>query len=220
VKTDTNPHEGLRVSLILTLVGGFLDAYTYLLMGGVFANAQTGNVVLLALSLLDIPKTTFFKFLLPILAFLVGVMISELVRANRSLQERSRWAVVVVAFEVVVLALVGVFAGVLFPSTVNCVISLIAGLQASSFKKVRNSPFATTMVTGNLRSATELAVQFLLKKSPGAHWQALTYLLVVGVFIAGAALGALAASTLSYASIILCCGLLAVVGLLLLRKKP
>ena len=42
-------HEMLRVGLCLAFTGGFLDAYTYLLRGGVFANAQTGNMVLMAL---------------------------------------------------------------------------------------------------------------------------------------------------------------------------
>ena len=219
MNTNTNTHEGLRVSLLLTLVGGFLDAYTYVLMGGVFANAQTGNVVLLAISLADLPKGSFLKFLLPVLSFVAGVMLSELVRANRNLQERSRWALLVIAFEIVVLALIGAFAGVLLPWTVNGTISFIAGLQYSSFKKVRNSPFATTMVTGNIRSATELAVRSFVKKDPGARRQAVVYLLVIVTFIAGASLGAITASTLKDASIFLCCGLLAAVALLLVSKK-
>ena len=40
-------HERLRVGLCLTWVGGFLEVYTFLLHGGVFANAQTGNLLLL-----------------------------------------------------------------------------------------------------------------------------------------------------------------------------
>ena len=44
-------HETFRVAAVLALVGGFLDIYTYLLRGGVFANAQTGNIVLLAANL-------------------------------------------------------------------------------------------------------------------------------------------------------------------------
>ena len=46
-------HETFRVAALLALVGGFLDAYIYILRGGVFANAQTGNMVLL-LSLIHI----------------------------------------------------------------------------------------------------------------------------------------------------------------------
>ena len=39
--------ESFAVGILLILAGGFQDAYTYIYRGGVFANAQTGNVVLL-----------------------------------------------------------------------------------------------------------------------------------------------------------------------------
>ncbi|MDT7647181.1 MAG: hypothetical protein QOC75_4181, partial [Pseudonocardiales bacterium] len=35
-----------RVGALLVTSNGFVDAYTYLAHGGVFANAQTGNVIL------------------------------------------------------------------------------------------------------------------------------------------------------------------------------
>ena len=38
--------ETFRVGALLACVGGFLDAYTFLCRGGVFANAQTGNLAL------------------------------------------------------------------------------------------------------------------------------------------------------------------------------
>ena len=38
--------DSFRIGAILAAVGGFLDAYTYLARGQVFANAQTGNIVL------------------------------------------------------------------------------------------------------------------------------------------------------------------------------
>jgi hypothetical protein len=41
--------ESLGLALLLAVVGGFLDAYTYIGRGGVFANAQTGNIVLLGI---------------------------------------------------------------------------------------------------------------------------------------------------------------------------
>ena len=45
--------ESLRIGLILAAAGGFLDAYTYISRGGVFANAQTGNIVLLGVNAAD-----------------------------------------------------------------------------------------------------------------------------------------------------------------------
>jgi Protein of unknown function (DUF1275) len=35
----------LRFAVLLTVVNSFLDAHTYLVRGGVFANVQTGNVI-------------------------------------------------------------------------------------------------------------------------------------------------------------------------------
>ena len=45
--------EAFRNSVFLTLSGGFQDAYTYIGRGKVFANAQTGNIVLLATNLCE-----------------------------------------------------------------------------------------------------------------------------------------------------------------------
>ena len=45
--------ERLFPVTLLTLSGGLQDAYTYLRRGRVFANAQTGNIVLLGQSLFN-----------------------------------------------------------------------------------------------------------------------------------------------------------------------
>ena len=36
--------ESFPIGVLLALTGGFLDAYTYVSRGGVFANAQTGSI--------------------------------------------------------------------------------------------------------------------------------------------------------------------------------
>ena len=45
--------ESLLVGLLLAFSGGLMDAYTYVFRGGVFANAQTGNLILLGINLFD-----------------------------------------------------------------------------------------------------------------------------------------------------------------------
>jgi uncharacterized membrane protein YoaK (UPF0700 family) len=47
-KTQTS--ESFRLSALLSFSGGLQDAYTYNVRGGVFANVQTGNVVLMSQS--------------------------------------------------------------------------------------------------------------------------------------------------------------------------
>lgn len=51
--THRQMSESFRLGAVLALTGGFLDAYTYLIRGGVFANAQTGNIVLLGVRLME-----------------------------------------------------------------------------------------------------------------------------------------------------------------------
>ena len=43
--------RNLTVAALLTLSGGYLDAYTYVGHGHVFANTMTGNVALLGINL-------------------------------------------------------------------------------------------------------------------------------------------------------------------------
>ena len=72
--------EALRVGLVLALAGGYLDAYTYLCRGGVFANAETRNMVLLGVKLAAGDWAGAAKYLPPIFAFFLGVLAAEAIR--------------------------------------------------------------------------------------------------------------------------------------------
>ncbi len=50
---SNQPSESLILGLFLAFVGGFLDAYTYVARDHVFANAQTGNIVLLGINIME-----------------------------------------------------------------------------------------------------------------------------------------------------------------------
>ena len=65
--------EDLPTGLLLAGAGGFLDAYTFVGRGGVFANAQTGNIVLLAVAAGERHWPAALLHVPPILAFMLGV---------------------------------------------------------------------------------------------------------------------------------------------------
>ena len=76
--------ESVRLGILLAIVGGFLDAYTFVGRGGVFANAQTGNIVLFAI---EAAKRNWGQALVhvpPILAFIAGVVVAEMIRICHS----------------------------------------------------------------------------------------------------------------------------------------
>ena len=72
--------ESFRLGAVLALAGGFLDAYTYLVRGGVFANAQTGNMVLLGIRAAEGRWAEAASYLAPIGAFALGVLVAEAVK--------------------------------------------------------------------------------------------------------------------------------------------
>ena len=72
--------ESTAFMVMLTLLSGYLNAYTYATRGGIFANMHTGNMSKLGISLAGGNFAGSWQYLAPILAALLGVMFSELVR--------------------------------------------------------------------------------------------------------------------------------------------
>ena len=75
-------YEWLEVGLCLCFIGGFLDAYTYVSRGGVFANAQTGNIVLCSAYLFDGQWRHSARYLIPVLSFLLGIFAAECIHRH------------------------------------------------------------------------------------------------------------------------------------------
>ena len=71
-KSDT-----LLLAVLLSLSGGFQDAYTYVLRGNVFANAQTGNVVFMSQRLMTGDFRGALRYFLPLVAFASGILVAE-----------------------------------------------------------------------------------------------------------------------------------------------
>jgi len=67
----------LRLAVLLTLAGGFLDAFTFVGHGGVFANAQTGNVVLLGVEAAAGRWSAAVRHVPALLAYVAGVATAE-----------------------------------------------------------------------------------------------------------------------------------------------
>src|SRR5580692_10242941 len=67
----------LGIGVLLASAGGFLDGFTYVGHGHVFANAMTGNVVLLGINCFSGSWRAALLHLPAILAFIAGVCVSQ-----------------------------------------------------------------------------------------------------------------------------------------------
>ena len=177
------------LAVFLTLAGGFQDAYSYNCRGQVFANAQTGNIVLLGQNLATGHPGRALHYLLPLLAFVLGVYLAELVRRRFQHVTRIHWRQTVLLGEIALLAVTG-----FFPQTMNVpaniLLSFACALQVNTFRKFRGLSCATTMCIGNMRAAASLLCGYHQTHDPELRRQSLHYYFVIAVFAVGAAVGA------------------------------
>ena len=99
--------DKFRSAVFIILSGGFQDAYTYCCRGGVFANAQTGNIVLMSSALFRGDWGAVVKYLVPVLSFLLGIAVAELVHVHYRRQEKIHWRQIVLIEEIILLFIVG-----------------------------------------------------------------------------------------------------------------
>ena len=83
--------ESFLTAVFLSLSGGLQDAYTYLFRGKVFANAQTGNIVLLSANIMDGRWDKVLHYLVPLCAFALGVLAAEKMREHFQAMQRLHW---------------------------------------------------------------------------------------------------------------------------------
>lgn len=202
--------ESLSVGLLLACVGGFLESYSFLCRDGVFANCQTGNMVLMAMYFAKGDMIRTVSYFIPILSFIIGVILTELVRAFCN-QSKLHWRQYILLLEVLLLAIPAFIPSGSYNIVATTLIAFSCSMQVESFRKVKGSVFATTMCTGNLRSGTYQFFQYILTKDKNELRRAGHYFAVIAVFMAGAILGAITTAHWGEPAILLACLILLLV---------
>ena len=201
--------ESLLTAAFIILSGGLQDAYTYLCRGKVFANAQTGNIVLFSSYLFDGEWGHCTRYLIPVLSFLLGIFAAECVHRHFKYMEKVHWRQLIILAEIILLFAVG-FLPQSVNTLANALVSFVCAMQVQTFRKVRGHAYASTMCIGNMRSGTEALCVYFHTRDREVLYKALTYFGVNGLFAVGAGLGALLTAHFAERGIWVSCGLLAV----------
>lgn len=201
--------EAFCTAMFLSLSGGLQDAYTYLFRGKVFANAQTGNIVLMAVHAFAGEWGRVLHYLVPLCFFALGVFAAELMHQKLQNLQRLHWRQLVVLCEIVMLFVVGFFPQE-WNLMANALVSFACAMQVQTFRKVNGYAFASTMCIGNMRSGTEALCAYFHTHEPEALRNALTYFGVIGLFALGAGLGAMLTGASAVRGIWVSCALLTV----------
>lgn len=209
------------VGLLLAFAGGYLDVYTYVCRGGVFANAQTGNMVLLAINLAEKKPEMVLKYTFPILAFMAGVLIVEIIRYRFRFNTKIHWRQIIIALELAVLWSIAFVPSGEQDDLVNLAVAFVCSMQVESFRTFeKSSSYATTMCTGNLRTATEHLFYARMNKDHAMQKKSLKYYGIILIFIVGATVSMLITQKYGEKSILIaCCFLLAVFVLMFIPAQ-
>lgn len=180
--------ESYLTAACIILSGGFQDAYTYACRGKVFANAQTGNMVLLSANLVSGQWNMVLRYLFPILSYAAGVAVAEIIHEHRHEGRKFHWRQWIILAEFLIL-----FAVAWMPESLNnlanALVSFACAMQVQAFRKVHGHLYASTMCIGNLRSGMDALCNYCHTRQRKYLQLSLTYFFIILIFIVGAGMG-------------------------------
>ena len=139
------------VYFTLICVAGFWGAYTYLLRGNIFCNAQTGNVVLMGLALGSAEWGKALYYLVPISAYILGAFVSELLPNPIKHRFFVRWDTVLIFIEMAAVLILGCIPDSAPVQISQVIINFLASMQYNTFRQAEGVAVATTFVTNHIR---------------------------------------------------------------------
>lgn len=182
------PASGTNVRIfpncrILSISGGLQDAYTYVFRGKVFANAQTGNIVLLSQNICERNWLQSAHYFVPLAAFAIGIIVAEQIRGKYQNVQNIHWRQIVLLLEMILLFLVS-FLPQSLDMLANALVSFSCAMQVQTFRKVNGYAFASTMCIGNMRSGMEALSAYIRTHDRNVlgkalrYWEIISYLLL------------------------------------------
>lgn len=207
------------LGVLLAMVGGFLDAYTFISRDGIFANAQTGNMVLLAVKAANREWKSALLFIPPIIAFILGVLVSEIVKIPHIREVLHSYRRSILILECLVLILVGLLPKGVPNIVVTVCIAFVSSLQISTFNKLDKWAYNSTMTTGNLRTATQAAYLALKERDHEAQKQFKEFFAIILSFLFGALTGTFSTTYVGNSSIWIAAGVLVIAIILYHRDR-
>lgn len=149
--------QTLKVAIILSFIGGFLEIYSFLTKGKVFATVITGNIVLLCYHLSNIRLEEVIRYTIPTISFLIGIYFVHIVR-NKVSVSNLHWREFIIFFEILIVIFLYLLGDAKFNLLCISLISFTSAIQISSFKKIDGYVYMSTMLTGNSTKLVEALI--------------------------------------------------------------
>lgn len=179
--------EQKMVYALLMASAGMMGAYTYILRGGVFCNAQTANVLVMGISFGKGDWAAGVYYLIPFSAYLLGAFVSEILPSPVKRLGFLRWDTYLILFETAVLFLLGFVPLTVPHQIVQVAVNFLASMQYNTFRQAEGIPMATTFCTNHIRQVGVGVAKAIRKRDGVALRRGLIHLGMVACFFVGAA---------------------------------
>jgi uncharacterized membrane protein YoaK (UPF0700 family) len=208
--SDASHTAKLWFALLLTLANGFIDAYTYLSRGGVFANVQTANVIFFAIDTAEGKPSAALAHVWSLLAFVVGMLLASHIRTGRAERFVARPLLWTMGLQSSALVVIGFVPASVPHAYVTVPISFLAAMQIGLFRKIGDLAYMPVATTGNLMRFMESAYDGFVDKQPDSRRASGVYGALIGAFATGALTGAIATDAWGVHAIWVPAGILAI----------
>ncbi|MBS6175445.1 MAG: DUF1275 domain-containing protein [Clostridiales bacterium] len=196
--------------VIITLIGGYMNAYTYITRDGVLANMHTANMSHLGINLALGNWQIALSYFLPIASCIFGAAFSEAVKSQLSKSTlRGDWRKFALLLEAAALFAVGCMPLSLPNTLVTLFVSFFMGFQLCLFRTCLGVSHNTTICTGNIRNVGQKLYQVLTERSGQSLKTFLTFANLTFSFAVGAVPGILFSARYGGKAVWLCSGVLA-----------
>ena len=174
------------VMALMMMTAGMMGAYTYLIRGGVFCNAQTGNLLLMGITFGSKGWKSALYYFIPFASYMAGTVVSEILRPKSVSSLRIQWATIFSLMEIAVFVLVGFVPKSVPDSIIQCLIMFVAASQYNSFQKAGNITMATTFCTNHVRQLGIHLYRWIQKRDAVSLSRVITHTVMIACFVIGA----------------------------------
>ncbi|MDT2848259.1 YoaK family protein [Vagococcus carniphilus] len=178
-------HEDKLVGLVLTFIGGALDAYTYIHYE-VFASAQTGNVIQGIIQLFEGQWGSVGKKFLSTVFFLLGVILAKFLIDYFYRKKIHYWRLFVLYYEALLFFVISINLINKHQAAVTMLIAFTASVQWVVFDKIEGRQYTSLFTTGNLKGMGVNLYEYLKTKEEKDKQNFFHFFWVVVAFLSGA----------------------------------
>ena len=205
IKHKVPPWEKPIFVIIITIVGGYMNGYTYITRHNILANMHTANMSKLGINIALGQWQNALSYFIPIVACILGAAFSELVKALLIIHKfKGDWRKIALILESISLFFIGLIPTSCPDIIVTNLVSFFMGYQLCLFRECLGIGFNTTICTGNIRNVGQLLYNALDEKSKDSIRKLIIFTCLTFSFALGAIPGTLISIAISTKAVWVC----------------